>query len=154
MFLSSKRNKPLTREQSLRCVPVRNEHVEETRSDSGEVTLYLPRREVWWVNALAKIFYIPKKGRGIVLDELGTSVWDMIDGRTNVKQVIERFAGTYRLSKREAELSIVAHLRNLAKRGLIGIAVVDAAASGKRSARKKRKSRSHGKQPQSTRGAR
>jgi len=153
MLFRKNRANPLTREQSLRCVPVRNEHVEEQRSDSGEVTLYLPRREVWWVNALAKIFYIPKKGRGIMLDELGTSVWDMIDGQTNVKQVIERFASAYRLSKREAELSIVAHLRNLAKRGLIGIAVVDAG-GGKGSASKKRKSRNQGKQPQPARGAR
>lgn len=153
MLFGKNRTNPLTREQSLRCVPVRNEHVEEKRLDSGEVTLYLPRREVWWVNALAKIFYIPKKGRGIMLDELGTSMWDMIDGRTNVKQVIERFASTYRLSKREAELSIVAHLRNLAKRGLIGIAVVDAA-GGKGSASKKHKSRNQGKQPQPARGTR
>jgi hypothetical protein len=141
-MFSRKKQPPLTREQSMQCVPVRNQLVEEKRSDSGEVTLYLPRRDVWWVNAIARIFYVPKKGRGVMLDELGTNVWDMIDGQATVKQVIERFAERYRLSKREAELSIVAHLKNLAKRGLIGIAVVNGPDA---------KGRKKQKQPQGTR---
>lgn len=150
MFFRRKQS-PLTREQSLQCVPIKNQVVEEARSDSGDITLYLPRRNVWWVNALARIFYIPKKGRGVLLDELGSCVWDMIDGQTTVKQVIEQFAAKYRLSKREAELSIVAHLKNLAKRGLIAIAVVDAPVSHK--GRKKHPGNEM-KQPQPSRGSR
>jgi len=126
-----RKHPPLTREQSLDSVPVRNSHVTETRTESGEVTLYLARRDTWWVAALSKIFYIPK-GRRLALDELGTSVWDMIDGKTDVKQLIARFAGTYRLSKREAELSIVAYLRLLARRGVIGIAVFERAKGSKK----------------------
>lgn len=145
-MLFRKKQPPLTREQSLRCVPIKNQLVEEARGDSGEVTLYLPRRDVWWVNALAKVFYIPKRGRGVVLDELGTRVWDMLDGQATVKQVIEQFASRYRLSKREAELSIVAHLKNLAKRGLIGIAVVDGLPKERR--------KNDRKQPQGSRGNR
>lgn len=139
MFFGKKRA-PLTREQSLKSVPVKNQHVEETRTDAGEVVLHLPRREVWWVKALAKVFYIPRKGRGFVLDELGSTAWDMIDGETTVGQLIAKFADKYRLSKREAELSIVAHLRNLAKRGLIGIAVFDAPTPGGKGKKQKAKS--------------
>ncbi|HUS58241.1 MAG TPA: PqqD family protein [Planctomycetota bacterium] len=135
-----KKRPPLTREQSLKSVPVKNPHLVETRTETGEVILYLPRREVWWVKALSKILYIPK-GRKLALDELGTNVWDLIDGKSNVGQLISRFAEKYRLSKREAELSIVAYLRMLAKRGIIGIAVFGGPRTrqGKRSKAKAKK---------------
>lgn len=123
-MLFRKKRTPLTREQSLRSVPIKNQSVEETKTESGEIVLYLIRRDVWWIKVLAKTFYVPK-GRKISLDELGSTVWGWLDGKTNVHQVIKRFAEKYKLSKREAELSVAAYLKTLAKRGLIGIAVLD-----------------------------
>ena len=131
-----KRPQPLTKEQSRKAVPVKNESVEETRTATGEVVLYLPRKEAGWIKVLSKVLYIPK-GRKVALDELGTTVWDWLDGQVNVEQVIKKFAEKYRLSKREAELSVVAYLRTLAKRGLVGIAVFDdPAPEGKAGGRK------------------
>jgi len=130
-----KKRPALTREQSLHSVPVKNQHIEETRTDDGLVLLYLPRRDAWWIRALSRIFFIPK-GRRIALDELGSTVWGMFDGETDVGGLIKRFAEKYRLSKREAELSVVAYLRMLARKGLIGIAVLDAPRRPAKQARK------------------
>lgn len=134
-----KKQQPLTREQSRKAVPVKNQSVEEKRTEEGQVVLYLPRKERRWIKVLSKLVFVPK-GRKVALDELGTAVWDWLDGETNVEQVIKKFADKYRLSKREAELSVVAYLKSLVKRGLIGIAVYDAPPSdGKAPATKRRK---------------
>jgi len=55
------------------------------------------------------------------LDELGTSVWDMINGKFSVRQLVERFARTHQLEAREAEVSVAQFIRELGRRGLIGL---------------------------------
>jgi hypothetical protein len=57
------------------------------------------------------------------LDELGTAVYDMIDGVRTVEQLMDAFAGQFRLNKREAEVSVAAFLRMLAERKIISIVV-------------------------------
>jgi len=140
--LFRRKQKPLTREQSLAAVPIKNQHIEETQAESGEITLFVPMRKVWWLRVLSKVLYVPK-GRRIALDELGSTVWQLIDGRANVGAIIDRFARQYKLSRREAELSVVAYMRTLMKRGLVGMAVLEKPPQpGKRPGRrKKRKSR-------------
>jgi len=118
-----RRPKPLTREQSLTSVPLRNEAIEVERTNAGEVRLLIPRRQTWWVKTLARVFYVPKKRR-ITLDEIGSYVWELCDGRTNVRQIIRALCKRYKLHRKEAEVSVVAYLRQLAKKRLIGIAVL------------------------------
>ena len=118
-----RRQKPLSREDSLASVPLRNEAIEAERTDAGEVRLLIPRKESWWVNSLARFFYVPKHRR-ITLDEIGSFVWDQCDGKKNVRQVIQALCKRYKLHRKEAEVSVVAYLRMLAKKRLIGIAVL------------------------------
>ena len=112
----------LTREQSLKAVPLRNRKVEVRRESSGNAVLVLKRRRSWWANIVAKIFYVPEE-RKIGLDELGTFVWDLCDGQTNVKAIISRFAQEHKLGKKEAEVSVVEYMKRLTKKGLIGLMV-------------------------------
>ena len=104
-------------------MPLHNEAVEVERTDAGEVRLAIPRRDTWWVRALARVFYVPKKRR-IALDEIGSYVWSLCDGRNSVRAIIQELSKRYRLHRKEAEVSVVAYLRLLAKKRLIGIAVV------------------------------
>jgi len=133
-----KKSKPLTREQSLEAVPIKNEHVQETQTDSGEITLFVPVRRVWWIRAMSKVLHVPQ-GRRIALDELGSNVWKFIDGKANVGTIIKRFGEQYKLSRREAELSVVAYMKTLMKRGLIGMAVMKAAAEPENRGSRRRK---------------
>jgi hypothetical protein len=52
---------------------------------------------------------------------LGTAVWDLIDGRLSVERLIKRFAHLYQLQSREAEMSVTQFLRELGRRGIIGM---------------------------------
>jgi hypothetical protein len=128
-----RRQKPLSREQSLGSIPLRNQAVRTERTDEGHARLVVPRRDAWWIRAFAKVFYVPKNRR-ITLDEIGTYVWDQCDGEQNVRQIIQALCKRYRLHRKEAEVSVVAYLRQLAKRGLVGIAVLKSKEQTSRSA--------------------
>lgn len=121
--LFRKRAKPrLTKEDLLASRPVLNQAITWSLRDDGEVQIEIPRREVWWVGLLSKILYVPKK-RTIALDEVGSRVWRMIEERQTVKAMIAELARQYKLNRREAEAALVAYLRTLAKKNLIGFEV-------------------------------
>lgn len=118
-----RRPQPLSREQSLASVPLRNQAIEVEETDAGEVRLVIPLRAAWWARLLSRLFYVPKKRR-VVLDEIGSYVWGLCDGRRNIRDIIQALAGRYKLHRKEAEVSVVAYLRQLARRGIIGIALL------------------------------
>ena len=55
------------------------------------------------------------------LDKLGSEVWGLIDGHHTVHQIVRLFAQSHRLQLREAEISVSQYIRELGKRGLIGL---------------------------------
>ena len=118
-----RRPKSLSRDQSLASVPLRNQAIEVERTDEGEVRLVVPLRQTWWAKLLARVLYVPTK-RTVVLDEIGSYVWELCDGQRNVRQIIESLSKRYKLHRKEAEVSAVEFLRQLARKGFIGIAVL------------------------------
>lgn len=114
---------PLTREQSLEAIPVRNAAVTFERDEDGLYTIHIPLRNTWWVKGLSRIFPLPSEGKKISLDEMGSTVLDMCDGETTVKEMIAQTAARFKLTRKEAEISLMAFLRELGKKGIIGLAV-------------------------------
>lgn len=53
------------------------------------------------------------------LDNIGSMVWEMIDGATDVKTIIKQIVPETGLSLQEAEISVTTFLRELGRRGLI-----------------------------------
>ena len=53
------------------------------------------------------------------LDNIGSMVWLMIDGSTDVKTIIKQIVPETGLSLQEAEISVTTFLRELGRRGLI-----------------------------------
>ncbi|MFO8085986.1 MAG: PqqD family protein [Desulfobacterales bacterium] len=107
----------------MNCKPVKNVHVIEIRLESGCVMLSYPVGTRPWITALIKRFAdAPEKPvtKKLELDTLGSAVWDLLDGKRSVKQVIKIFAQKYRLHPKEAETSVTLFLRQLGKRGLVG----------------------------------
>ena len=126
---SRKKDPALSRVQSLNAIPVRNHNVESERDDdTGETLIIIPRRDDRWVRFLSKLLFVPDH-RKVTLDELGTFVWDRCDGETTVRDLIHAFAEQYKLSRKEAELSMVAFLRQMAKKRLVGLAIADPSAA-------------------------
>jgi hypothetical protein len=114
----------LTRDEALNCTPVKNEHVRESRLESGELLILYPVSTPPWTAALARWLgagKTPPRTRRLQLDRLGSSVWDMLDGRTPLRQLVAVFAKAHQLEPKEAEVAVTQFIRELGRRGLIGL---------------------------------
>ncbi|WP_320007956.1 PqqD family protein [Maridesulfovibrio sp.] len=113
----------MTRGEAMACKPVKNRDIDETRMENGLVMLSYPLRLKPLFADVAKRFGMWKDGappiKRLELDEMGTLVWDMIDGKNSVRMIAERFALKYKVLPREAEVATASFLRDLGKRGLI-----------------------------------
>lgn len=121
--LNQARAPQMTREQALAGIPVLNEGVSMV-TDSGRTLVVLRvanlRRSRW--SLLARL--APKVAeRRFALDELGVEVFNQIDGKRTVRDLIDLFAATHKVNRREAELSVAAFIRMLAQRGIVSVVV-------------------------------
>jgi hypothetical protein len=122
-YLPFLRRKPaLSRDQALHSRPVRNPLLEWERVDGGDVHLRIPRRKDTVANMLCKIFRAPEY-KEILLDEVGSSVWELCDGDHSVDSIVSITCKTYKLTRRECETSVAAYLKMLGDRKLIGFQV-------------------------------
>ena len=53
------------------------------------------------------------------LNEVGTTIWELLDGKTNVSQIAEAIQEEYEVSKEEAEKDAFEFLESLQAAGLI-----------------------------------
>ena len=114
----------LTKRQALTLTPVKNIESSEITLDSGVVVIHYPVTMRPWMAKWMRRFKgsSPQTGsRKLQLDSLGTEVWEMIDGKKTVRKIVGAFAQAHQLEEREAEIAVTQFLRDLGKRGLIGI---------------------------------
>lgn len=105
-------------------LPARNAQVVEEGLESGLVRLAYPVTIKPWFSGLALrlgLWNGAPLTRRLELDELGSFCWRMVDGNTSVRQMGAALSGRYGLPRREAELAVAAFLRELGRRGVIGM---------------------------------
>ena len=102
---------------------MRNTQIRWEETKKGELRIKVPRPQTWIVKAFSKYAKVLPY-REIVLDELGAWTFRSCDGKKKVKEIIEEFARKYNLNPKESEVSIIEYLRQLARRRLIGFALV------------------------------
>ena len=78
-----------------------------TRLIAGETIIVPIRNGVGDLNAI------------YTLNEVGTRIWQLIDGQTRVEQMIKAITAEYEVPKEEAEKDIVEYLDSLEQAGLI-----------------------------------
>ena len=129
-FFARRRAMQFDRRDVLSARPFRNELIEwevrepdqDARESVPAVVLRVPRRGDRWGQMLNRFFEGPSH-RQVILDELGTDVWQMCDGQTSIEALIRALAKKHKLERREVELSLTLYLKTLAKRGFIGLHV-------------------------------
>ena len=123
-FKIRRKGPQVTRSEALAARPQKNTLVEERRLDSGELLLTYPVQVRPWLAAAVRRLrgsvQEPSR-RKLQLDALGASVWDLVDGQRSVRQIVRAFATAHRLHEQEAEVSVTTFLRQLGRRGLIGL---------------------------------
>ncbi len=125
LLISLRVKKPdagLTREQAMAAWPVRNPALEWTTNDDDCVVVRLPRRKDMVGGILSFLFSVPES-KPVVLDEVGSFVWQLCDGENTVSEVVDKLSREYKLNRREAELSLTKFLQMLGRRGMVAFAV-------------------------------
>jgi len=114
----------ISRADALGCTPVKNRHVRESHLESGEVVVHYPVAVHPWLARLARFLgkaaASPRNGK-LQLDALGSAVWEMIDGERSLRRIVAAFAAAHQLEAREAEIAVTQFVRELGRRGLIGL---------------------------------
>lgn len=121
---ASKMKPQISRKEALSSVPIKNTEVEEVLLDSEDIMLIYPVKVKPWAFALLRKLGRPPEQIGqkkLQLDALGTSVWKLLDGERTVKHIIKIFTQKQQVHRKEAEVAVTQFLRELGKRGLIGI---------------------------------
>jgi len=107
----------------LKSRPVKNSIIKwEQQPETQIVSLTVPQKEIFWVKIISKAFMLPKS-RVIVLDEVGSFVWVLCDGYNTIDTIVKALSNKYKLTRKEAETSLLEYFRSLGKRGIIGFAV-------------------------------
>lgn len=138
MGLFKKKNAPpaLSREEALDCIPVKNAAVHTSRTPDGVVCLRYPLVVKPWLAELARRFGGPTADqpplRQLELDELGSLTWDLMDGKRSVRRIVHRFAGETEVHPKEAEVAVTRFLRELGRRGIVGMAIPSERQNGSR----------------------
>ena len=124
VFKRKRAGAEVTRTEAMHCIPVKNSAVQESCGESGQVLLGYDLEVRPSIGRLIGFFFGSAERivkRKLQLDELGTLVWNLLDGQRSVGQVVQEFAAIQRLHPREAETAVTLFLRQLGKRGLIGM---------------------------------
>ena len=124
MSLFRKKSPSLPRRELLRSKPIRNGKLTCEENSDGEIVLGIPRRKTWWINLLSRVFYVPGR-RTVVLDRIGSFLWELCDGQNTVDHVISTIRNEDKLERKEAEVSTLTYLKQLTEKGLIGLAVAN-----------------------------
>ncbi len=114
------KKKGVDRDIVFEAEPVRNPLIKWEQKETGEIQMEIPLQKSLKLTILTYLFNVPKK-RTVVLDAVGTRVWTLCDGETNVRDIINILAEEHNLSKKEIEVSLFSYLQNLVNRGYIGL---------------------------------
>jgi hypothetical protein len=111
----------LTKLEALAAVPVASGDVAVQLTGEGLVRLSYPVRLNPWLRRLLPRVAAAGTRRTVELDGMGSFVWSHIDGNRTVGGLADLVAGHYACLPVEAELAVAEFLRQLGRRGIIGM---------------------------------
>jgi hypothetical protein len=143
----------MPRAESLALLPVRHPGVEweplpppddeDIDEFSGGVRIMVPRRTDRVGRILSRLLRIRGTHRALDLDAMGAAVWTRCDGSHTVEDLIRDLSETYKMNRRQCEVSVVTFMKMLSQRRLVLFAsprgAEPNAASKSRRARKQRR---------------
>lgn len=115
-----RRKKPrLSPEEALDAKPLRLVEAQmEPLPDGGGMLKVKVRQPAWG----RTIFRLPEHAtKTFEFDNIGVFVWECLDGKTSVQQIIKRLSKRYDLNLREAQVPTLKFLEMLIRKGLVGI---------------------------------
>ena len=107
----------------LQPVPRISDQVEITMTDEGVARIRIPRPDTRFRRFLSFIFRLPGY-KILILDETGTEVLGLVDGRRTFSELAGHLVETHSLGQLEAQHSMAAFLNYLSREGVIEVSRV------------------------------
>lgn len=114
---------PLSRKEALQCIPLQNPGAEEEENQEGLLLTYPVEVKPFFHTLVKRVTGKDTSNirRKIQLDQMGSSVWQLIDGQRSVRDIATHFQRQHQLDNRESEISVTSFLKELGKRGLVAM---------------------------------
>lgn len=115
--------RPLSRKEALECIPLQNPGTEEEENQEGLLLTYPVEVKPFFHTLIKRVTGKDTSNirRKIQLDQMGSSVWQLIDGQRSVRDIATNFQRRHQLDNRESEISVTSFLKELGKRGLVAM---------------------------------
>ena len=111
---------PLSRTEALQAVPVILPDIRTTRTDQNLIRIVYPGSMPRWLSAFSR--FTPKLPlRTLELDAMGTFVWEGIENGRSVRDLSAMLTARYGGLSSEAEQAVALFIRDLGKRGIVGL---------------------------------
>jgi len=117
-----KKKRMLSRDRFLESRPLVNPMIKIEETEPGIVTLLVPIDRKGIPAILSKSVTIPDHKK-IQLDEIGSKVWGKMDGKASMSDISRWMVEEFKITPREAELSLSAFFDKLSSKGLVGLMV-------------------------------
>jgi len=118
MFDLGTSGKTSVRRELLESRPMMSAEAREASAGDDETTVVV---KVKSGNGFLSRFRPPVTEKRYQLDVFGTFVLRQIDAKRTVLDIVDSFKGRFKLSRRESELGVVAFLKMLHQRHVIGV---------------------------------
>jgi hypothetical protein len=107
-----------SKSEVMRARPMRNPVLTWGPDAKGDMVINVPLERKPWLSRLGRLVPTPNV-RHIILDDIGADVWSMCDGETSIDTIRRKIVEKYQMNNKEAEASLLEHLKQLAQRKLI-----------------------------------
>jgi coenzyme PQQ synthesis protein D (PqqD) len=121
---ASDKTATFNRTQALECIPIQNNTVQWQELENGDILFTYPLTFNRFFQALHRKFSknsedVPTKK--LQLDEMGSFIWQLIDGKKTVRELIGIFTKEYKVTSQESEVAVTTFLKTLGQKGFIGL---------------------------------
>jgi hypothetical protein len=120
-----KRKTKRNAQEALSLKPIRLPGAQWERSEKTGFVVVSYRRDYKgsFDRFLGRVFQIDTSRKIEMTDELSSLVWEMCDGENSVGAIAAKISDDYKLTRRQAQVSVLAFLNTLEKKSLIGALV-------------------------------
>jgi len=105
----------------LKAKPVRNLRLEWTEDEKGVHVKIPPKKTL-----LSKFLPLTRETR-VLLDEQGSFIWNLCDGKNSIKTIAESLNKRYNMPISHAEAALDLYFIQLSKQGLVGFVLPESA---------------------------
>lgn len=111
------------RKRMLSAIPIHTPAVNSKILDDGRVAFTVPRRNSLLSRIIMSLLAIPRE-KEVILDEIGTFVWSLCNGRNSVADIARHLQEKYKLTRKEAQVSVLQFIQTLMKKGILSVKII------------------------------